>query len=315
MNILKSSGIAAAVVAVVSISGTAFAQNKTNTATVTDQQNGAANSDYIVNNTWKPSLVTDGVVDRVPHRAAALPWQPLREADVMWSKRLWREIDTREKENMAFRYEGDAESGGGSFIEILLHAIKNGKIQAYSAFGAGTDRFTSPLTPAQVQELTVGKPHVEISVDPITGDTTRTTVQSEFNTQLVTRYRIKEDWMMDRNLGRVVGRIIGIAPVIDVIDQNTGDVRGTRPLFWIYYPAARPELAKYEVFNPENDVNRLTWDDYLEGRFWHGRVIQESNPFNMPNYQSEGSTDMEALYRGQQVQEEIMNKESDLWMY
>ena len=53
-----------------------------------------------------------------------IPWQYIREDDILWKKRVWREIDTREKQNVAFRYAGDEHTGGGMFIEILIDAIK-----------------------------------------------------------------------------------------------------------------------------------------------------------------------------------------------
>lgn len=98
---------------------------------------GTAN---IVKDEWKPSLRKDGAIDKVEHNNYITPWQPIREADVLWKKRVWREIDTRQKQNFAFRYPGDDESGGGMYIEILVDAIKNGKVTAFT-----DDRFTVPM--------------------------------------------------------------------------------------------------------------------------------------------------------------------------
>lgn len=303
MNILHPYKIAALIAFLAAGTGS-FAQS-------TADQPTSGNNNEPVSGTWQPSLVRDGAYDRTPHVGTTLTWQPIREADVMWKKRVWREIDTRERQNLPFRYPGDDQTGGGYFIEILLDAVKKGKIKAYSTFN---DRFTNALTKEQIMELLVGKPDTLTIEDPVTGAIKQEISHRDFDPDAVTRYRIKEDVIMDRNLGRMVTRIIGIAPLIDKKNDD-GSYRGTMALMWIYYPELRPVLAQYEVFNPQNDVHRLTWDDYLEGRYWSGRIIQVSNPFGDGKFQDQGYTNMEALYQGQQEQEKLLEKEHDMWQY
>ncbi len=305
MNV-KSACKSAFAAALVLTAGAASAQSPM----ITDQaQTQSATSGEAVNPTWKPSLVRDGVYDRVPHINQILPWQPIRENDVLWKKRVWREIDIREKQNQAFRFPGDENTGGGYFIEILMDAVKRGKVKAYTPYD---DRFVSALTKEQIMEVMTGKDDTTEVPDPLTGEITRQITHRDFDPDLITRYRVKEDWIFDRNLGRMVVRIIGIAPVRDVYD-NSGEFRGTQPLFWIYYPEARETLAQYEVFNPENDVARMTWDDFFEGRMFASRITKVSNGFGQDiqsNYPG-----MEGLYQGQRVSEELFNKEHDMWVY
>lgn len=305
MNILNKYSIAA-IAASLFISTASFAQN----TNMTDQAQAQTAGNDAVNTSWKPSLVKDGVYDRTPHAMKVLDWQPVREADVMWKKRVWREIDVREKQNVAFRYPGDENTGGGYFIEILMDAIKKGKLKAYSNFD---DRFTTALTKEQILEQMTGKDDSTPVQDPVTGETKIVVTHKEFDVDLVTKYRVKEDWIFDRNLGRMVVRIIGIAPYVDILDPNTLTLRGSSALFWIYYPEAREVLAQYEVFNPENDVQRLTWNDFFEGRFFSSRIIKISNPFDeVISVQHPG---MEGLYEAQRTSEMIFNKEHDMWVY
>lgn len=264
-----------------------------------------------VNDTWEPSLVKDGAYDRVEHINKILDWQPLRENDVMWKKRVWREIDIREKQNMAFRYPGDDNTGGGYFIEVILDAIKKGKIKAYSNLD---DHFSTALTKKQVEEILIGEPDTVMVEDPITGEIKMVISRREFDPDKISKYRLKEDWMFDRNLGRMVVRIIGIAPIKDIIDENTGNYRASQAVFWLYYPEMRPMLAQYEVFNPENDVARMTWDDYFENRFFSSKIIKTSNPFDM-SYRDRRMSNLEALYEGQKATEKLFNKEHDMWVY
>ena len=305
MNIRRSYKLAA-LAGIVFCSTSLWAQ-----PVITDgSQSGNGSNNQPVSGTWQPSLVRDGAYDRTPHVMRTLGWQPLREADILWKKRVWREIDTREKQNMAFRYAGDDQTGGGYFIEILLDAVKKGKVKAYSTFD---DRFTTALTKEQIIEKLVGKPDTLSIEDPVTGKITQQISNRDFDPDKVTLYRVKEDWMFDRNLGRMVVRIIGIAPLVDIKNED-GTTRASTPLLWIYYPESRPVMAQYEVFNPENDVQRLTWDDYLEGRYWSGRIIQVSNGFN-ESFKNAGLSNMEALYQDQRNMEKIFDKEHDMWVY
>jgi len=162
-------------------------------------------------------------------------------------------------------------------------------------------------------EFLIGKPDTTMVEDPITGAMTMKITQREFNPDVVTKYRIKEDWIFDRNLGRMVVRIIGIAPIQDRYNED-GSFRASQPIFWLYYPELRPMLAQYEVYNPENDVARMTWDQYFEQRMFSSRVIKTSNPFDL-TFKERGMSNMEALYEGQKEADKIFNKEHDMWVY
>ena len=274
---------------------------------------GGANSG--VNTQWAPSKTPDGAYDRRPHISTPIPWQYIREEDILWKKRVWREIDTREKQNIGFRYTGDENSGGGMFIEILIDAIKRGKVKAYSNFD---DRFTQILTKEQLMEQLIPKPDTTIVVDPITGQEMQKIVNHDFDPSTITKYRIKEDWIFDRNQGQMVVRIVGIAPVKDIIVD--GDYRGSQAIFWLYYPDIRGLLANYEVFNPLNDIARYTWDEFFESRQFSSKITKVSNPFGLnPGsggaYFKDNMSPMESLYESKHSSEEIFNKEHDMWVY
>lgn len=306
MNILRPYRLIASA-ALIFTTGVVFAQGNPN---IMDQAQLQTPAQDAVTKGWQPSLVKDGAYDRTQHVNMPLHWQPTREADVLWKKRVWREIDTRQKQNMAFRFPGDDNTGGGMFIEILLDAVKKGKIKAYSTMD---DRFTSAFTKDQIMEMTMGKVDSTPVIDPVTGETKIVVTRTDFNPDAVTKFRLKEDWMFDRNLGRMVVRIIGMAPMLDRYNED-GSYRASAPMFWIYYPEMREVLAQYEVFNPENDVARMTWDEYFENRFFSSYIVKVSNPFDN-SFTGMGLTGTDALYEGQRQTEMIFNKEHDMWIY
>jgi len=302
MNILKSYRIAAST-ALLFVSGVSFAQNADPALTSLKSVDG-------VTKDWKPSLVRDGVYDRVEHNNTPLRPQEIREADMMYKKRVWREIDIREKQNMAFRYPGDDYTGGGYFIEIILDAVNKGKVKAYSNMD---DRFTAALTQEAITQLLVGTPDTTTVINPETGQETIKITQREFNPDVVTKYRLKEDWYINRNTGRMERQIIGVAPIKDVYNED-GSYRTSQAVFWMYFPEIAPMLAQYEVFNPDNDMARMSWYDFFEGRYFASRIIKTSNPFDL-TFKEKGMSNLEALYESQKSTEMLFNKEHDLWVY
>jgi len=267
-------------------------------------------SSQFVNKDWLPSRTNDGVLDRIPHMSQPIPWQPIRPDDVLWKKRVWREIDTREKQNIAFRYAGDENTGGGMFIEILIDAIKRGKIKAYKSFD---DRFTTIMTKEDIMESVAGKVDTQIITDPVSGTEVTKYINHDFNPETITKYRIKEDWIFDRNQGQMVVRIIGLAPVKDIIGDD-GVYRGSQAMFWLFYPDIRGLLAQYEVYNPANDVDRYTWDEFFESRQFSSKITKVSSPFVNQQFKDNMSP-MESLYENQRTADDIFNKEHDMWVY
>jgi gliding motility associated protien GldN len=311
MTVLKSYKLTVAAMLML-LGSSAFAQSGSVDPMVSGSNSG-------VNKDWLPSRTPDGAYDRIPMKdrmRQPIQWQYIRESDILWKKRVWREIDTREKQNVAFRYAGDEHSGGGMFIEILIDAIKKGKIVAYGTFD---DRFTTVLTKEQIMEKVAGKRDTITVLDPITGEEIQQTRITDFKPETITKYRIKEDWIFDRNQGQMVVRIVGIAPVQDLYGDD-GVYRGPQSMFWLYYPEIRGILANYEVYNPQNDMYRATWDEFFESRMFSSRITKVSNPFGTigggygESFQDRMNP-MESLYEGKKTAEEIFNKEHDMWVY
>jgi gliding motility associated protien GldN len=277
-------------------------------------------SQYAVDSAWRWPLTPNGGYDHLSlkdTKGEAIPWQSVRSVDIQWKKRVWREISTLEKQNQAFNYAGDENTGGGMLIEILIAAIKTGRIKAYSN---EDNRFTTVLPIGQLQEQTGSTVDTVRLFDPIGDTEVITIVHNDFNPATVTKYRIIEDWMFDNNTGQMVVRIAGIAPVRDVYDKNN-QYRGSQAMFWLYYPDIRNLLAGYEVVNPANDMQRETWDEYFESRRFASRITKVSNSAGSvagsygESFAENGLTPMEALYEGEHAAAALAKKEHDMWEY
>lgn len=246
----------------------------------------------------------DGAYDKITvEQRDILEYDHIREADVFWSKRVWRVIDTREKMNQKFRYPKQF------LVNILRdHAIE-GSITVYDQLD---DEFQTPVPPSEVAAIGVGSSDTIRVMDPVTFEEKVEITNPEFDPQKIKKFRLKEDWIFDEETSTMVVRIIGIAPIIEVIDEN-GNYRGDQVLFWCYYPELRPVLAQYQVFNPHNDATTVSWEDLFEMRFFSSYIIKESNVHDrrIQDY----SAGVDALLEAERVKHDIFAFEHDLWSY
>ncbi|MBL7699125.1 MAG: gliding motility protein GldN [Chitinophagaceae bacterium] len=271
--------------------------------------------------TPRPSLRNDNAIQRnLLKDRTPLDYEHIREDDATYVQRVWREIDVHEKMNIPFVYKAESDDGNQRFIMILLNAIKKGDITAFSAAG-GDDRFTTPLTFSQIAELMVGKPKTsqvpDWANDPdgSKGLMKDTTINAEFNPDLVERYWIKEDVVFDKESSRMYTRILGIAPLQTILNED-GSFRAVTPIFWVYYPDLRPMLAKFDVYNGRNFGAKMSWEELFESRMFASRIIKST--INNPNdfYISSYIKDpILALLEGENIKEKIFNYEQDLWSY
>lgn len=269
----------------------------------------------------RPSLRNDNAIQRnLVKDRTPLDYEHIREDDATYMQRVWREIDVHEKMNIPFVYKAEGDNGNQRFIMILLNAIKSGEVTAFSAVG-GDDRFTTPMTFPQVAEMVVGKPKTQQipdwanDPDGSKGLMKDTTISSEFNPDLVERYWIKEDVVFDKESSRMYTRILGIAP-LQTINNEDGSFRAVTPIFWVYYPDLRPMLAKYDVYNGRNYGAKMSWEELFESRMFSSRIIKST--INNPNdfYISSYIKDpILALLEGENIKEKVFNYEQDLWSY
>tara|TARA_B100000768_G_scaffold34173_2_gene32724 strand:+ start:6973 stop:7830 length:858 start_codon:yes stop_codon:yes gene_type:complete len=241
-------------------------------------------------------------------------YQHVREADVMWSTKIERVINLREKINQVFYYPIQEIDDRRNLIDVLMDAVKEGTITAYGN-AYKDDEFKSPMSQSDINSIGIDGEAIEIIeiYDDEIEDYRPDTIINIFNRNNVRKYRIKEEWYFDKQRSVMDFRIIGLCPVMDRYDDN--DVyRGESSLFWVYFAEARTVLSKAEVFNHrKNDAARLTYDDIFHKRFFNSYIVKESNKYNRKI--TEYKQGIDALLEAEAIQEEIFNLEHDLWEY
>ena len=275
------------------------------------------------NDTIKPSLRRDAAVERSMFKdRLPLEYEFLRADDALYTQRVWREIDIREKINLPFRYQAQDDNGDQRFINILVKAVRdNLKNGNAVAFNGDDDRFTTFLDSSAFERAISGGSQCDTVPQYCIDDPTKIckymVICNTVNPDDIVKFRIKEEWVFDREASRMFVRILGIAPLRTIMAPDGITERGTAPLFWVYYPDLRGVLAKYEVYNPKNmGVSRMTWEELFEARMFSSYVIKSTldNPMNKM-LRSLINDPILRLLEGDNIKDKIFNYEQNLWSY
>ena len=233
-----------------------------------------------------------------------LPYEHLREADIMWKKRIWRVIDVNEKINLPFI------NPQRPLISILLEAAQDGDLRVFDPIGG--DNFSMLMDEKTLTDMAGGVDSVRV-LNPETYEEEIVLEERIFDPTSVMRYRIQEMWFFDKESSTMKVRILGIAPMIQETTETSARTI-ERPMFWVYYPEARQLLANESAFAYGNDAANRSWEDVFEYRYFNSYITKASNVLDQRIDRPERSG-REQLRESERIKQEIFNYEQDLWSY
>lgn len=294
--------------------------------------------------------VIDGVYiqQHIPTKRM-IPYEHVREADVIWSNRVWRAIDMREKINHSMYFPFDEYDADNNWVRhstrwslwtVIKTHVLNGDLTVYSPYNPlaffikDGDSFKYPIVPPPGKNYytdslfrdqlfyylgTLG-PESDLPLVDIYGDDSLDIngnyVYPPRDTNWVlskdvVQYRVKEDWFFDKERSVMDVRILGLCPVTYDTDPNTGSISGMKELFWLYFPQCRFVFNNYFVFNTHNDAQWFSFDDLFWKRQFNSTIYKESNVYDRKVETFKAGVD--ALYESQRITENMRMIEHDVW--
>jgi gliding motility associated protien GldN len=313
--------------AITFVSMRAQAQEETPPA---DAEAAAADSTEKINFEDKVNQVTDGIIKKnLISSREPIPYPKNREADIIWSKRIWRVIDLHERINLPMYYPTEELTLRQSLIQTLIRAIRDGEIRAYDP--DQDDEFTTVLTADDISKRfdAIDRTETRTKMDG-TGDTT-ITIRGAYNWKEVLEILVKEDWFFDRHYSKMFVRIVGICPIrVYRKELNTGGSSGNeeegsneeaegeplkKQLFWVHYDESRKVLSRTPAYMPGNDATVLSYDDLFNMRRFNSYITKESNPHNNRSIGTYTTTGYDYLMEAERVKGSIIKWEHDLWEF
>lgn len=235
--------------------------------------------------------------------------QTLREADVLFSKRQWRILDVRQKQNKK------ADWPKNPLSKIFYTNILNGKLKPYTS-----DSLTKTYDLELFAQRGVEIEYAETPIDPNDPSITKLdTIYNPFIPEVkVKQFIIMEDVVFDKKRSVTEVRIIAIAPLHSV--KVAGIDLGLQPLCWLKFDDrwanetdCRDILKTQIIFNPENSRSTFSFDDWFAQRMFSSYIIKVSNMYDTsilqdPYYKKNG---LEALIEAERLKQEEYRNEAD----
>ena len=223
--------------------------------------------------------------------------------NIKFYKRLWRTIDLTDSVNRIF------SSPGQTLISIIMDAMKAQKLAAYADEG-----FTKTLSYEKVLR-TLSDSVIIPDLDSLTGDPIGShSVFVPFNPDSITKLEIKEDIFVDKVRGRLITRIVSIAP-IKRVKSSAGDVIGEQHPFYLYYPQCRNVFAAREAFDTQRDIYDMSYDDLFILRNFKTLIVKESNPADLRIKDKYPNDEEKQKQESDRIERELLEYKKNLWKY
>jgi len=225
-----------------------------------------------------------------------LSYPHVDEKDIMWSKIVYEEIDLSEKFNhpLLFPKDGLYNSERKSLWRTIREAILSGKVS--KIYNDANPNFTEIFDRETYLRRLENRDGPEVV---------------PLKSMDIVSYKIKGIWYVDKRIGEMRYRLLGIMPRgKDMNNLNNDD---PVDLFWLWYKDLRPILHAQLVFDDSNNASRITFDQLLTSRRFTARIYAIDNVFNDRSIDGYVEDPFMQLIESERLKNVIRDFEQDLW--
>ncbi|MDR0605041.1 MAG: gliding motility protein GldN [Bacteroidales bacterium] len=251
---------------------------------------------------------------------------PLREADVLYSNLTWRVIDLREKLNLPLYFPTETKGNWKSLMQAILDVTTDTSEANPNPIRVYSDEYLrTPYTVEGIRSST-GESFTQNLVNEWGEDTGQAVLFSAWGPREVYQYLIKEQYFIDKQRSVKEERIIGICPMfwyepLNPSAEPEGDemssvtTRRWRNFGWLYFKEIRPMLAVTEVFNPQNNGQRRTYDDIFALRRFSSYVKGSENVYNNRGINEYIVNGMDQRLKSEEISNDLRKREHEMWEF
>lgn len=225
-----------------------------------------------------------------------LEYSHVDEKDIMWSKIVYEEIDLSEKFNhpLFFPKDGLYNNERRSLWRTIREAILSNKVA--NVYNDANPNFTEKFERETYLRRIENREGPEVV---------------PLKSMDIVSYKIKGIWYVDKRIGEMRYRLLGIMPRGKDMNNLTNDA--PVDLFWLWYKDLRPILHKQLVFDDRNNANRVTFDQMLTSRRFTARIYAIDNVFNDRAVDQYVDDPFMQLIESERLKNIIRDFEQDLW--
>ena len=263
--------------------------------------------------------------DSISTEADPLAYGFIEDKDIVWSKVVWETIDLKERLNQPYSKKGDEIiQNSKSLYEVLMDGMKDGRIKEVYA----TDDFTQKLDYNQIlsklEFVEVDQAYLDdLAANGETPAEGEGILKHQLHNDDVRMIQVKGLWYIDRRMGELKYRLLGLALLSKDIQAQTTQARMAGiendemfPLFWIWYPDARKELVNYTIFNPKNSSSMITYDEVLNARRFSSIIYKAQTHAGVKGINEYIPEDAKGqLEEHNRIRNSIIQQEADMWSY
>lgn len=225
-----------------------------------------------------------------------LSYSYVDEKDIMWSKIVYEEIDLSEKFNhpLFFPKDGLYTKERKSLWRTIKEAILDGRI--HDVYNDANPNFTELFNKETYLKRLENRDGPEVV---------------PLRSMDIVSYKIKGIWYVDKRIGELRFRLLGIMPRGK--DMNNLDNDDAVDLFWLWYKDLRPILHEQLVFDNKNNASRISFDQLLTSRRFSARIYAVDNVFNDRPVDQYVNDPFMQLIESERLKNIIRDFEQDLW--